>query len=66
MEANRLRHPALLASDGVRQGGIVDTHTAEWCGIFFHERRPSGRIPQLQPVTGVAGWLGADWFACEE
>jgi len=55
-------HRIILDSDtgfpgkGIHQGGIVDTQTGEWWGIFFQDRPPLGRIPCLEPVTWTDDW----------
>jgi beta-xylosidase len=49
-------HRVILDSGGIHQGGIVDTQTGEWWGIFFQDRPPLGRIPNLEPVTWIDDW----------
>ena len=61
-------HRVVLDSDtgfpgkGIHQGGIVDTQTGEWWGIFFQDRPSLGRIPILEPVTWTDDWpmVGVD------
>ncbi|MGB8353246.1 MAG: glycoside hydrolase 43 family protein [Chthoniobacteraceae bacterium] len=49
-------HRVILDSGGIHQGGIMDTQTGEWWGIFFQDRPPLGRIPNLEPVTWIDDW----------
>lgn len=55
-------------SDGVAQGGIVDTPKGDWYAIMFQDHGAVGRIPTLQPVTWVDGWpvMGEDTVPVKE
>lgn len=41
---------------GVAQGGIVDSPTGEWYGIFFQDRNGVGRTPCFVPCHWEDGW----------
>lgn len=43
-------------SDGVAQGGIIETQKGDWYAIMFQDHGAVGRIPTLQPVTWLDGW----------
>ena len=43
-------------SGGVAQGGIVDSPTGEWHGIFFQDRNAIGRTPCYVPCHWEDGW----------
>ncbi len=43
-------------SDGVAQGGIIETQNGDWYAMMFQDHGAVGRIPTLQPVTWVDGW----------
>jgi beta-xylosidase len=52
----------VLSSDGVAQGGIVDTPEGDWYAMLFKDSGAVGRIPYLVPVTWEDGWpiMGVD------
>ena len=43
-------------SDGIAQGGIVQTSRGDWYSIIFQDHGAVGRCPVLQPVKWVDGW----------
>lgn len=45
-----------FTTGGVAQGGIVDSPTGEWYGIFFQDRNGVGRTPCLLPCRWEDGW----------
>ncbi|NLP26815.1 MAG: family 43 glycosylhydrolase [Clostridiales bacterium] len=46
----------VLNSNGVAQGGIVDTPDGDWYAMLFQDFGAVGRIPNLVPVTWQNGW----------
>ncbi len=51
-----------LQSDGVAQGGLIDTPDGKWYALLFQDHGAVGRIPYLVPVRWEDGWpvLGID------
>jgi len=43
-------------TDGVAQGGIIQTQNGDWYAMMFQDHGAVGRIPTLQPVTWVEDW----------
>jgi len=51
-----------LASEGIAQGGLIDTPNGDWYALLFQDHGAVGRIPFLIPVKWEDGWpvLGVD------
>jgi len=64
--ADRLTGPyegrVALQSEGVAQGGLIDTPGGDWYALLFQDRGAVGRVPFLVPVRWADGWpvLGVD------
>jgi beta-xylosidase len=64
--ADRLTGPyegrVALQSEGVAQGGLIDTPGGDWYALLFQDRGAVGRVPFLVPVRWADGWpvLGID------
>ena len=41
---------------GIAQGGIVDTPSGDWFGLFFQDHGAVGRIPVCLPMKWEDGW----------
>jgi len=46
----------VLQSNGVAQGGIVETPNGDWYGMLFRDNGAVGRIPYLTKVTWTDNW----------
>jgi beta-xylosidase len=46
----------VLNSNGVAQGGYVDTPAGKWYALLFQDNGSVGRSPDLVPVTWSNGW----------
>ena len=69
----------VLLSNGVAQGGVVDTPDGKWYAMLFRDSGAVGRIPSLIPVTWNNNWpvlgsitdtgipvsLGSKFAACD-